>query len=138
MSKNTKETLFWIFMAACLINFLLTFPGCKTVYRDIHHYDTTYLSKTKYDSLYFYDSIFVKEKGDTVFIDKTHFKTIYRDLIDTVYKYKVDTVKVPQIEEKVVVTNELDWWQKIFFYIGLFFTVITAFSIYKKIKSIWK
>lgn len=139
MKNSTKYLIYeGVIVVGIILLLFFAMQSCKTVYRDIHHYDTTYLSKTKYDSLYFYDSIYVKEKGDTIYIDKTHFKTIYRDLIDTVYKYKVDTVKVPQIEEKVVVTNELNWWQKILIYLGLFFTVITAFSIYKKIKSIWK
>lgn len=138
MKNSTKYMICeGLVVAGIILLLFFSLPGCKTV-EHISHYDTVYLSKIKYDSLYFYDSIYIKEKGDTVFIDRTHFKTIYRDLIDTVYKYKVDTVKVPQIEEKVVITNELNWWQKILIYVGLVFTVITAFSIYKKIKSIWK
>lgn len=135
MRNSTKYLICeGLIVAAILLLLFFSLPGCKTVYRDIHHYDTVYTSKTKYDSLYLYDSIFVKEKGDTVFFDRTHFKTVYKEKTDTVYKYVSDTVKVPVIEKKVVETNKLNWWQKVLCWIGVVSILTAIFFVYKKIK----
>lgn len=134
--KNSSKYLICegVIVVAILLLLFFAMQSCKTVYRDIHHYDTVYLSKTKYDSLYLYDSIYIKEKGDTIYIDRTHFKTIYRNLTDTIYKYSVDTVKVPVIEKKVVETNKLNWWQKVLCWIGVVSILTAIFFVYKKIK----
>lgn len=131
---NIKETLFWILMAGCLISFLITFPGCKTVENisDVK-IDTIYISKNYSDTVKLYDSIYIKEKGDTIYIDKTHFRDVYRIKTDTIYKYTIDTIKVPVIKEKVVKVNEIKLWQKILMYIGVFFIIFFGIWLYKKI-----
>lgn len=54
------------------------------------------------------DSVYVKEKGDTVLIEK--YKYLYRDKLvrDTMYISKVDSIQVPYPVEK-----EFTWWLKI-------------------------
>ena len=65
------------------------------------------------DSVTFYDrdSIFVKEKGDTVY--KYVEKWRYRDRwhTDTLVRVKVDSVSVERIKE-VKVEKPLTWWQR--------------------------
>lgn len=62
--------------------------------------DTTYINKLQRDSIYMLDSVYVKEKGDTVFIEK--YKYLYRDKLvrDTMYISKVDSIQVPYQVEK--------------------------------------
>lgn len=57
--------------------------------------DTTYINKVQRDSIYQLDSIYIRDKGDTVLITKT--KYIYRDKLirDTVYASRVDSIQVP-------------------------------------------
>ena len=65
--------------------------------------------RTKLDSVYLYekDSIFVKQKGDTVFFER--FSIRYKDKLI----YKKDTTYINKIEIKeVAVPAQLNWWQK--------------------------
>lgn len=70
--------------------------------------DTTYINKSQRDSIYMLDSVYVKEKGDTVLIEK--YKYLYRDKLvrDTLYMAKTDSIQVPYPVEKV-----LTRWQQL-------------------------
>ena len=65
--------------------------------------------RTTLDSVYLYekDSIFVKQKGDTVWLERWSIR--YKDKLiekkDTTYINKVEVKEVP-------VPAELNWWQK--------------------------
>ena len=65
--------------------------------------------RTKLDSVYLYekDSIFVKQKGDTVFFERWSIR--YKDkLIE-----KKDTAYINKVEIKeVAVPAQLNWWQR--------------------------
>lgn len=69
--------------------------------------DTTYINKLQRDSIFMLDSVYVKEKGDTVLIEK--YKYLYRDKLvrDTMYISKADSIQVPYPVEK-----ELTRWQQ--------------------------
>jgi hypothetical protein len=73
--------------------------------------DTVYQSKVKHDSVHVRDSIYVKEwqKGDTIFVNRDRWRIEYlsKEVHDTIYKSKVDSVAVPYPVEK-----ELTWWQR--------------------------
>lgn len=97
-----------------------------TVFQDIekkdstseisHKTDTVYQFRTdtfekvtvKYDSIIKRDSVYVKDKGDTVVIYKEHWNTkvniktdtVYKSKTDTVYKVKTDTVKIIRFVER--------------------------------------
>jgi len=75
--------------------------------------DTTYINKLQRDSIYMLDSVYVKEKGDTVLIEK--YKYLYRDKLvrDTLYMAKTDSIQVPYPVEK-----ELTKWQKLCINVG--------------------
>ena len=57
--------------------------------------DTTYITKHQRDSIWLHDSVIVSEKGDTVRIEKWHTKYIEKQVHDTLYKSKTDSVPVP-------------------------------------------
>lgn len=70
--------------------------------------DTTYLSQTKIDSVYHRDSIYVEHKGDTVYLSKYKYLYKYIEKRDTLWREKVDTVRVAYPVEA-----QLTKWQKI-------------------------
>ncbi|WP_302775130.1 hypothetical protein [Phocaeicola coprocola] len=89
---------------------LLVIYSCRTVkYVPVEtvKVDTTYINKLQRDSIYMLDSVYVKEKGDAVLIEK--YKYLYRDKLvrDTMYISKVDSIQVPYPVEK-----ELTRWQQ--------------------------
>lgn len=73
--------------------------------------DTTYISKVKVDSVFRHDSVFVKEKNDTIYIYKEKVRDRYRLLRDTVYRHKVDSVYIDRVRE-VNIEKELTAWQR--------------------------
>jgi len=97
----------FLLLAAC-------FSSCTTTkvieVQTVKH-DTTYISKIQKDSVWLHDSIHVKEKGDSVIIEKWHTKWRDRLLIDTLYQSKTDTIPKPYPVIKEV-ERELTWWQK--------------------------
>lgn len=86
--------------------------------------DTTYINKLQRDSIYMLDSVYVKEKGDTVLIEK--YKYLYRDKLvrDTMYISKADSIQVPYPVEK-----ELTRWQQFRMYFGGWAMCIVVISI---------
>lgn len=116
--------------------------SCKTHERIVtvyqHHTDTLIYTKVQRDSIYSHDSIYIKEKGDTVWIERWH--TRWRDVIktDTVYRNNVVTEYLDKVTTKEV-AKPLTWWQKTRIYagnvllIGLF--VAAGFGIFKLLKK---
>lgn len=86
--------------------------------------DTTYINKLQRDSIYMLDSVYIKETGDTVFIEK--YKYLYRDKLvrDTLYMAKTDSIQVPYPVEK-----ELTRWQQFRMYFGGWAMCIVVISI---------
>ena len=92
---------------------LLEFTGCKTKeYIKVPSVRTEYVCRTdtfaKFDSIYMKDSVYVFQKGDTVF----HNNVVYRDRYHNIYKVKTDTiiktdsVDVPYPIERQLTKNE--------------------------------
>ena len=92
---------------------VLLLAGCSP--RIVEHIryqrDTTYIDKVQIDSIYKRDSLYIKEKGDTVYIYKERIKEKYKFVHDTVRLVRVDSVAVERIKE-VKVEKPLSWWQK--------------------------
>ena len=103
--------LLGVFMAM-LVVCLLT--GCKTVkFVPVPEYHTLYKTRVdtvqRWNSVYFRDSVYIAEKGDTVYLTKTHwresFKNVYHIKADTIMQR--DSVRVPYPVEK-----PLTKWQR--------------------------
>lgn len=83
------------------------------------HTDTLIINKVERDSVYLHDSISVKEKGDTVLIEKWHTKIKNVERHDTLYVSHTDSVPVPyEVVKEVKVEKELNWLQKTLMTIG--------------------
>ncbi len=84
-----------------------------------------YRDRVQRDSLYFRDSIYIKEqiKGDTVYIDRFKYRYIYKD------KYKTDTL-LREVHDttavEVPVEKSLSAWKS--FKIGAFWWLISALA----------
>ena len=77
---------------------LLSFSSCTTTrYVPVEHHttDTVYQSKLQRDSIWLHDSIHVSEKGDTIRIERWRTKYIEREVYDTLYRAKTDSIPVP-------------------------------------------
>lgn len=69
--------------------------------------DTVYVNRLQRDSVYVADSVFVREKGDTVQIVRTRYIDRFRNRADTLRMISTDTIRVPYPVEK-----ELTRWQR--------------------------
>ena len=96
--------------------------------------DTTYINKVQRDSIYQLDSVYIRDKGDTVLITKTRY--LYRDKLirDTVYMSRIDSVQVPYPVEK-----ELTRWQQFRLDVGGWAIIVVMITILVVIgKTIYK
>lgn len=85
---------------------LLTLCGCRSykIAESSHEAavrrDTVFAVRERTDSVFFRDSVVVKEavRGDTVFVEKTAWKTRYKTAVrtDTVYVARTDSVRVKE------------------------------------------
>ena len=108
--------------------------GCtKTLYVPVESVRTEYINKLQRDSIYFYEKDSVYIKGDTVHNDKLIYK--YRDKIirDTVQNN--DTIRVPYPVEKIVIVNELHWWQESLMWAGVVVIIFLFVVFWRKIKK---
>ena len=115
-----------------LLSVLVTSCGAaRKQIETIYLRDTTYISKVQVDSVFRRDSVFVKEKNDTIYIYKEKVRDRYRLLRDTVYRHKVDSVYIDRVRE-VKVEKELTAWQK--FRLRGFWTLLAAIACW----IVWK
>lgn len=99
-------------VAFALLAALVTSCGAaRKQIETIYLRDTTYISKVQVDSVFRRDSVFIKEKNDTIYIYKEKVRDRYRLLRDTVYRHKVDSVYIDKVRE-VKVEKQLTAWQK--------------------------
>lgn len=109
-----------MFVFAALLGWLLT--GCTTtkfVPVVEHKTDTLRVMQHQRDSIYVYDSIHVREKGDTVTIERWHTRWRDRWQHDTLYVSKTDSVPKPYPMEVVKeVEKPMTWWQQARMFVG--------------------
>lgn len=106
----------WLLAAVCMsgCRSVKTVPTEKTVYIESVNRDTL----LKRDSIYVHDSIYTHQKGDTVYRDRWHRETVYKEI----YRNKTDTctrrdsIAVPYAVEKALSKWErtqlkwASWW----------------------------
>lgn len=94
-----------------------------------------YIDKVKYDSIYLKDSVYIIQKGDTVYNNKVAYRYKYKYLKDTITINKADTITRLQKVTEIKVKNQLNVVQKVLMYIGLFSLLIFIIIIYKHFKK---
>ena len=101
---------FWLFIALLVVGWLTSCTTTRVVTVERVKNDTTYITKQQRDSIWLHDSIHVMERGDTISIERWHTKYIEREVHDTLYRAKTDSIPVPYEVIKEV-PAELSWWQ---------------------------
>lgn len=98
--------------------------------------DSIYINKLQVDSIYMQDSVYIKEKGDTIYMYKYKYLNRYKLLTDTMYVCKTDT-----IYNVVEVEKPLSKWQKVKLDLGGFafggIVVLIIIAIFAVIKRKW-
>ena len=96
--------------------------------------DTTYITKWQRDSVWLHDSIRVREKGDSVWVERWHTKFVEREVHDTLYQAKTDSIPVPYEVIKEV-PAPLSGWQKLRLWLGnIVLLTLLAVAVYYVVK----
>ena len=119
-----------------LLLFLTTIVSCtstKIVEVPVETIKTEYIEQVKYDSIYSKDSIYIMQKGDTIYNNKVQY--LYK------YKYLRDTINITDTIPKIVTAkdtqyiNQLYTWQKLLIVIGIGFVLYWIIKLVIYIKS---
>lgn len=129
-----RKILFLLFMTLLL-------GSCKVKERIVEvpipqiKTEIKYIDKVKYDSIYLKDSVYIVQKGDTIYNTKVAYRYKYKYLKDTITINKTDTITRLQKITEIKVKNQLNIVQKILMYIGLFSLLMFIIIIYKHFKK---
>ena len=117
--------------------FLTIVISCKTTTKvveiPVETIKTEYIEQVKYDSIYHKDSIYIMQKGDTIYNNKVQY--LYK------YKYLRDTINITDTIPKIITVkdtqyiNQLYIWQKILIVIGIGFILYWIIKLVIYIKS---
>ena len=117
--------------------FLTIVISCKTTTKvveiPVETIKTEYIEQIKYDSIYHKDSIYIMQKGDTIYNNKIQY--LYK------YKYLRDTINITDTIPKIVTVkdtqyiNQLYTWQKLLIIIGIGFILYWIVKLIIYIKS---
>ena len=93
-----------------LLLIMYFFCECRTEYVPIEsvRYDSVMIEKLMRDSVFVRDSVYLQEKGDTVFKYKDRFVYVYKIRVDTFFAEKIREKEVP-----VPVERKLTWWERV-------------------------
>lgn len=112
-----------IFIVGFLLAVLLLSSCTTTKYVTVPelHTDTLMVTQHSRDSIYVHDSVWVNQwqAGDTIYRERTKWRTQYVERLshDTIYKSKTDSVPQPYPVE-VKVPADLSWWQTFRLHVG--------------------
>lgn len=138
MMAGCMQSVFIIIAFAIAIAISAVFTSCKSVeYVPIieHHTDTLIQTKVQHDSIYINDSTVITEKGDTVKIEKWHTKYVEKQVHDTTYVAKRDSVPCP-VEVIKEVQRPLTKTQIAMMVIGFICTFLVVIYIGRKIRGL--
>ena len=129
--KNTKKynmfdtkKLIYCVVIIIMAHIILSLSSCtrtveKVVYQ--HTTDTLYQVKTRTDSIYKCDSVFVNQyvKGDTVFQVRDRYKTLYKFKVitDTIHQSHTDTLLQVRTDVREV-AKPIPWYKQTLMWVG--------------------
>ena len=114
-----------LWLTSCTTTKVVTVEKVKT--------DTTYITKQQRDSIWLHDSIHVTERGDTIRIERWHTKYVEREVHDTLYRAKTDSIPVPYEVIKEV-PRQKSWFERTMFSVGIIALMALALFLAMKIK----
>ena len=125
------KTLFFLLFLTIVISCKTT---TKVVEIPVETIKTEYIEQIKYDSIYHKDSIYIMQKGDTIYNNKVQYLYKYKYLRDTINI--TDTIPTIVTVKDTQYTNKLYTWQKLLMTVGIGFVLywIVRLVIYIKTK----
>lgn len=128
-----KKILLFVFCIFVLFMCL----GCRSLQPTPTNTETRveYRDRVKIDSVIVRDSIYIRERGDTIFYERWHVSR--ETLHDTIRVCQIDTIRVPVfVEKEVEVERELTWFESVKMKVGgwalLFVIALIIFYFVKK------
>ena len=142
MNSNGRKAYIgcWYSLVASIILMVmiaLSMCSCtKTEYITVEKVrtDTTYITKQQRDSIWLHDSIHIRERGDTMLIERWHTKYVESIRHDTCYQSRVDSVPVPYPVMKLV-EKELSKTQKGLMGLGLLSLIALVLTVGWRVKK---
>ena len=124
-TKQKIEAIVWVVVFVIVL--MLTSCSPKVIYMPEVHTDSVYITKHQKDSVWLHDSILVTEKGDTIRVEKWHTKYIERQVHDTCFVTKTDSVAVPYpVKEKLTIKDKFDIYLQC---MGIVFGILLVFIV---------
>ena len=125
------KTLFFLLFLTIVISCKTT---TKVVEIPVETIKTEYIEQVKYDSIYSKDSIYIMQKGDTIYNNKVQYLYKYKYLRDTINI--TDTIPTIVTVKDTQYINKLYTWQKLLMTVGIGFVLywIVRLVIYIKTK----
>ena len=113
-----------------ILSIILASCATKVIEVPVNHIRTEieFLDRVYRDSIHIHDSIFVKHKNDTVFLEK--YKTLYKEKIvkDSIYIKDSIKVDVPIIVE---VEKDISIFQKLKYALMTILVLLGLFALYR-------
>ena len=128
----------WIFIGLAILG-LITCIGCKTriQYVPVESVKTEYRYDHVRDSIYLRDSVLIRERGDTVWLEK--YTYLYRDKLVRDSIFLNDTIRIPypvEVEKRVKYVSGWQNFQIWGFWILLAVVIGLAYWAFKRIKKV--
>ena len=124
-TKQKIEACVWVVVFVIVL--MLTSCSPKVIYVPEVHTDSIYITKHQKDSVWLHDSILVTEKGDTIRVEKWHTKYIERQVLDTCFVTKTDSVAVPYpVKEKLTIKDKFNVYLQC---MGIVFGILLVFIV---------
>ena len=130
IKKLILKTLFFLLFLTAIISCKTT---TKIVEVPVETIKTEYIEQVKYDSIYSKDSIYIMQKGDTIYNNKVQY--LYK------YKYLRDTINITDTIPEIITVKDTQYvyqlytWQKILIVIGIGFILYWIIKLVIYIKS---
>ena len=105
------EWLGWAVIVGLAATILLGGCSPRIVEHIRYQHDTTYVERIRVDSVVRRDSVYIRERGDTVYIYREQVRDRWRLVHDTIDRVRVDSVAV-ECTKVVEVEKPLSAWKR--------------------------
>ena len=105
-----------VYFLIILLTSAIWFSSCRSIRHipvETVRTEIQYKNRLQRDSIHVHDSIYIRDNGDTIFVNRWHTEYKDRLLRDTCYVHRTDSIQVPYPVER-----ELSWWQSVKLQVG--------------------
>lgn len=124
-----NKGVFKAILGVILIGMIVCMSSCRTVSKIeyIDRVDTCYISKFDKEKEFVHDSVYVKEKSDTIWIEKWHTRVQIVERVDTVIRFVDNEIIKTETVEKVV--NKVPWYCGVLIWFLIILLIIAVIYI---------